>query len=488
MLLDFNSIARTFNVEPKGVFHVGAHHGQEMDLYDSMGVKNVVMFEPSSLNFKVLQTNVGSKAFLVNKALGSKVESAKLRIEKSNGGMSNSLLDPSLHLKQYPHIAFQDFEEVEVVTLDSWCSDNRSRANCNMMSIDVQGFELEVLMGAKQTLKNVEMIVCEVNRDELYKDCAQVIEIDTFLRYHGFRRVMTNWEGVTWGDACYIKEEKIKEIGARMPTLSLVDRNFSHSKDVLGFDSSCLLPTSRFDWSRTISNNEDLIVFVDADIERVDEFQSKHKIAWLIEPREVNPALADKAVVLADKFDVVITHDKTLISKIKNGKFAPIGGTWISPDDWGIYDKQKRVSIIASKKAYASGHSLRHLAANLIPESDRFGGAYKPIEKKTEALSDYKFSIVIENCRQPGFFTEKIVDSLIMGTVPIYWGCPDIGEFFNAKGIITFENIDELSRILESDLEEFYSINKEAIESNFKRARRFASCDDVMFNVITGVN
>ena len=75
-----------------------------------------------------------------------------------------------------------------------------------------------------------------------------------------------------------------------------------------------------------------------------------------------------------------------------------------------------------------------------------------------------------------------------MGTVPIYWGCPDIGEFFNAKGIITFENIDELSRILESDLDKFYSINKEAIESNFKRARRFASCDDVMFNVITGVN
>ena len=44
MLLDFNSIANTFNIEPRGVFHVGAHYGQEIDLYESMGIKNVVIF------------------------------------------------------------------------------------------------------------------------------------------------------------------------------------------------------------------------------------------------------------------------------------------------------------------------------------------------------------------------------------------------------------------------------------------------------------
>ena len=488
MLLDFNSIANTFNIEPRGVFHVGAHYGQEIDLYESMGIKNVVMFEPSIINFEILQKNVGSKALLINKALGSKAESAKLRVEKSNSGMSNSLLDPALHLKQYPHITFQDFENVEVITLDSWCSDNPLKANCNMMSIDVQGFELEVLMGAKLSLKNIEMIVGEVNRDELYKDCAQVTEIDTFLRYHGFRRVMTNWEGITWGDACYIKENKIKEIGAKMPTLALVDHNFSHAKDALGFDSACFLPTSRFDWSRTIGDNEDLIVFVDSEIERVDEYHSKHKVAWLIEPREVNLELANKAITLADKFDFVITHDKMLISKIKNGKFAPIGGSWISPDDWKIYDKKKRVSIIASKKSFASGHSLRHFAANLVPEDDRFGGAYKQIKKKNEALADYKFSVVIENCRQPGWFTEKLIDALTLGTIPIYWGCPDVGEFFDTRGIITFENVEELSKILQSDLDAFYDNNKEVIESNFKKARRFASCDDLMFNAIIGVN
>jgi FkbM family methyltransferase len=488
MLLDFNSIARTFNIDPRGVFHIGAHHGQEMGLYDSMSVKNVVMFEPSSLNFEVLQKNVGSKALLVNKALGSKIESAKLRIEKSNGGMSNSLLEPALHLKQYPHIAFQDFENVEVITLDSWCSENPSKANCNMMSIDVQGFELEVLVGAKFTLKNIEMISCKVNRDELYKDCAQVIEVDTFLRHHGFRRIMTRWEGVTWGEACYIKEDKIKEVGARMPTVSLVDRNFSHVKDELGFDSSCLLPTSRFDWNRTIGDNEELIVFVDSEIEKVDKYHSKHKVAWLIEPREVNPELAYRAIALSDKFDLVVTHDKMLISNIKNGRFSPMGGSWIDPDDWKIYEKKKRVSIIASKKTYASGHSLRHAAAELVPENDRFGGAYKQIAKKNEALTEYKFSVVIENCRQPGWFTEKLIDALTMGTVPIYWGCPDVGEFFDARGIITFENVEDLSKILQSDLDTFYDINKDVIESNFKKARRFASCDDIMFNAMVGVN
>jgi len=73
------------------------------------------------------------------------------------------------------------------------------------MNIDVQGFELEVLRGAKKTLKNIKWIMTEVNRDEVYENCCMVDEIDNFLLPYGLRRVETDWAGNTWGDALYVK-------------------------------------------------------------------------------------------------------------------------------------------------------------------------------------------------------------------------------------------------------------------------------------------
>ena len=47
--------------------------------------------------------------------------------------------------------------------------------------------------------------MAEVNRDELYKGCVLVEELDTYLLQFRFKRVITGWAGDTWGDALYIK-------------------------------------------------------------------------------------------------------------------------------------------------------------------------------------------------------------------------------------------------------------------------------------------
>ena len=64
--------------------------------------------------------------------------------------------------------------------------------------MDVQGFELEVLKGGENCIKNIDYITTEVNRDEVYKDCAKVEQIDQFLDDYGFIRVETSWEGIIW--------------------------------------------------------------------------------------------------------------------------------------------------------------------------------------------------------------------------------------------------------------------------------------------------
>ena len=43
---------------------------------------------------------------------------------------------------------------------------------------------------------------------------------------------------------------------------------------------------------------------------------------------------------------------------------------------------------------------------------------------------DYKFTIVIENCSEPEYFSEKITDVLLCGGIPIYLGCLNIDKYF----------------------------------------------------------
>jgi hypothetical protein len=66
---------------------------------------------------------------------------------------------------------------------------------------------LEVFRGGIETLWFIDYIYSEVNNDDVYKDCVRVEELDSFLLQYGFVRVKTNWVGVTWGDALYIKNK-----------------------------------------------------------------------------------------------------------------------------------------------------------------------------------------------------------------------------------------------------------------------------------------
>nr|WP_293109533.1 FkbM family methyltransferase [Okeania sp. SIO2F4] len=89
-----------------------------------------------------------------------------------------------------------------MVRLDEILDD---KENYNFLTIDVQGYELEVLKGSRETLKNINYILIEVNRDELYKNSARVEELDEFLGEFNFQRAETSWEGETWRDAFYLK-------------------------------------------------------------------------------------------------------------------------------------------------------------------------------------------------------------------------------------------------------------------------------------------
>ncbi len=188
----------------KGIIHVGAHYGEEIGEYVNNGIQEIILFEPLSECFDILQRkifdlNANIEGYQV--ALGSSPGIAEMYIS-DNQMQSSSILKPKVHLTHHPHVKFNGTEEVEVDMLD-----NFDTKDYNFLNMDVQGYELEVLKGGTETLKHVDYVYCEVNRDELYEGNAYIQDIDDFLSKYDMIRVETNWEGDLWGDALYIKKK-----------------------------------------------------------------------------------------------------------------------------------------------------------------------------------------------------------------------------------------------------------------------------------------
>jgi hypothetical protein len=66
---------------------------------------------------------------------------------------------------------------------------------------------------------------------------------------------------------------------------------------------------------------------------------------------------------------------------------------------------------------------------------------------KLEKLKEYKFSICFENCIFDGWVTEKIIDSLFAGCIPVYWGAPDIADLIPVDTFIDFRNFKDFSEL-----------------------------------------
>lgn len=201
MLFNFCSLKTQYNLKIHGVIHVGGHWGEEIASYIANGIEQIAIFEPLPENVTRLKAEAGKyqkNISVYETALGA-ITGQHLMHVSSNNALSSSLLLPKKHLSQYPDVVFNSQTIVNISTLDSF-----QLNGFNFLNMDVQGYELEVLKGSENTLKGIDYIYTEVNRDELYENNAFIEEIDNFL--DNYTRVATDWSGNTWGDALYIKK------------------------------------------------------------------------------------------------------------------------------------------------------------------------------------------------------------------------------------------------------------------------------------------
>jgi len=199
----------------------------------------------------------------------------------------------------------------------------------------------------------------------------------------------------------------------------------------------------------------------------------------IVEPEAVHARHMSALCHLYRRFYRIFTCNQALLSAVPNGAFFAFGSTWIP--DWQTVDCTKRemLSIIASEKAFLKGHRLRHDLISWMLETNCnasiMGRGYKPFERKSDGLAPYRYSVVIENVRESGYFTEKLIDALLCETVPIYVGAPDIADYFDARGMILCNTLDDLKRAVADLSQADYDSRLDSVRQNRITASRYAA-------------
>lgn len=242
----------------------------------------------------------------------------------------------------------------------------------------------------------------------------------------------------------------------------------------------------------------DAVVLYDEAILRFDYANNKSKvIARVCENRKFfnQKAVVDFVIKNNHLFDLILSWDKNLI-QLPNCTFCPLTDIsqfgvlpnieFILDENWNdnILDKTKLVSAISSNKTMLNGHIKRlEFISSITDKVDLFGRGIREIPTKLDALKDYAFTVAIENDIEENYFTEKLLDCFRTGTIPIYYGCPNISKFFDINGIITFNTIEELNDIIDNLSTEKYYSKIEAIKHNFEKSKSYPSNNDSLFKL-----
>lgn len=281
-----------------------------------------------------------------------------------------------------------------------------------------------------------------------------------------------------------------------MLNVNLFDNNFYHTKDLLGFlTSTYYYPPTKLKYLDRLMEFDGITLFTDDFIfdPIVDQVKSRLKIAWLFEPRCFSNYY-DRILEFEGKFDYILTYDAELLKRSPKYLKYIVGQSRVEDKHARIYPKTKGVSMIASHKTISEGHRFRHeIIRELQPKYnfDVWGSGYRPFEDKLEPLKDYQYSICVMNSSADNFFTEVLLDCFRVGTIPIFWGCPNINEYFSSNGMITFETIKDLDSILRKidyiDKKYFEYDNKEAepfMYKNFQLCKDYIHTDDYIATIL----
>ena len=233
-------------------------------------------------------------------------------------------------------------------------------------------------------------------------------------------------------------------------------------------------------WKHSSLEECDLIISIDCQ-KKYDK--NVTKILWLYEPYSISTKIGcneGKSSYTMDYglYDYIATHHRTSrFSKSKTIYMDPYLSSWIHINQQSIYTKSKNISMICSNKNMCQEHDYRLKTKDFLSKKiniDVYGKGFKEIQDKIIGLQNYRFSVAMENDISYGYYSEKILDCFLTGTIPIYYGSQYVYDIFDKNGIIDLKYFIENISTFDYSFE--YDKRIDAIQNNFNIAKTKDKC------------
>jgi len=216
--------------------------------------------------------------------------------------------------------------------------------------------------------------------------------------------------------------------------------------------------------------------------QRIALLKESHLLPRIYEPSNVPKLLS--------RFSLIITHHDRIAASDKKCALVPYSSNMVDLCPYetpcclpAVSKKSNLCSAVINLGAGSLNSSARVLRKEVIEYLSTnqmvnlFGKSMNPIERKADALVTYAFSVAMENIVSPSYFTEKLIDCILTGTIPIYHGSRSVLNYFDGRGIIFFDSLDELKQILSNLSQADYLTLRRYAEKNFEIALRLRLAD-----------
>lgn len=171
------------------VLDVGANIGATSLCYaSSMKRGRIIAVEPHPSTLKSLRTNLALNSF------EGLVEIEEVAVSDQSGSISMFIPeDGTMAMQTASGLAHHKGKIIEIpcVTIDSLLTRHKID-HLNLLKIDIEGYELDALKGATETLQRTDFVVLEYHSEELRSACQELLE------HAGF--TIREWETILYAN------------------------------------------------------------------------------------------------------------------------------------------------------------------------------------------------------------------------------------------------------------------------------------------------
>tara|TARA_B100001057_G_C22776728_1_gene921921 strand:- start:479 stop:1210 length:732 start_codon:yes stop_codon:yes gene_type:complete len=186
-------------------FDIGAHKGETLELFlNHFKITDIFSFEPSSINFNRLKKNSikikkkfkHTNISIENYALGNEKKEINMKqVSESSSSTINDINTNSNYFKKKSRFLFNFNKElfykdiiINQITLSDYISENKI-SNIDFLKIDTEGYEFNVLLGLKNDLKRVKLIMFEHHYHDMLIKNYKFNDIHQLLKKNHFEQV-----------------------------------------------------------------------------------------------------------------------------------------------------------------------------------------------------------------------------------------------------------------------------------------------------------